>query len=116
MTATAVFAVGSLGTLLLGMGVIGYLRRPLKTILLELCGSEQRASFWTAFSAIALGLVPVIFAIGCRPAPGSRSPAVFELADQLKWGLIGLMSTVLVLGWMIGRSITRWEKRTTAKS
>ena len=116
MTATAVFAVGTLGTLLLGIGVIAYLRQPLKTILLELCGSEQRAGFWTAFSAIALGLVPVMFAIGCHPAPGPHSPAVFELADQLKWGLIGLMSSVLMLGWMIGRSITRWERRSAAKS
>src|SRR5579864_6418645 len=116
MSATTVFAVGTLGTLLLGVGVIAYLRRPLEKILVELCGNEARAGFWTAFSAIALGLVPVIFAIACRPAPGPGFPAVFELAEQLKWGMIGLMVSVLCLGWMIGRSIIRWETRTKAKS
>jgi hypothetical protein len=116
MSATAVFAVGSLGTLLLGLGVIAYLRRPLEKILLELCGNQERAGFWTAFSAVSLGLMPVIFAIACHPAPGPNSPAVFELAEQLKWGLIGLMSSVLVLGWVIGRTIVRWEKQARAKT
>lgn len=61
MSATVVFRLGTLGTLLLGIGVITYLRRALETILPELCGDEARAGFWMA--AMALGLVPVIFAI-----------------------------------------------------
>ena len=113
MNATTVFAIGTLSTLAIGFAVVEYLRRPLEKILVELCGGPERAGFWTAFSAIALAVTPVIFAIGCHPAPGSGSPAVFELANQLKWGLIGLMSTVLVLGWVIGRSIVRFER--TAK-
>jgi len=107
MSAAMVFAIGALATAAVGLAVVGYLRRPLEKILVELCGNQERAGFWSAFSAVALGLTPVIFAIACRPAPGPGSPAVFELADQLKWGLIGLMSSVLVLGWIIGRSIVR---------
>lgn len=42
-------------------------------------------------------------------------PAVFELADQLKWGLIGMMGSVLVLGWVVERSIVRWELRAAGK-
>jgi hypothetical protein len=116
MSATTVFALGSLGTLALGVGVVWYLRRPLRNILIELCGNEQRAEFWTAFSAVVLGVVPVIFAIACRPAPGPNAPAVFELADQLKWGLIGLTGSVLMVGWVVGRSIVRWEARAAGKS
>ena len=109
MNSATVFAIGSLATLAIGLGVIVYLRRPLENVLVELCGNQERAGFWAAFSAVALGLTPFIFAIACRPAPGPGSPAVFEFADQLKWGLIGLMSTLLVLGWLIARSITLWE-------
>jgi hypothetical protein len=116
MTATTVFALGSLGTLAVGVGVVWYLRRPLRNILIELCGNEQRAEFWTAFSAVVLGVVPVIFAIACRPAPGPDTPAVFELADQLKWGLTGLTGSVLMVGWVVGRSIVRWEARAAGKS
>src|SRR5215831_13024248 len=111
MPATTVFAAGSLVTLAIGLGVIAYLRHPLERVLVELCGNQERAGFWAAFSAIALGLTPLIFAIACRPAPGPGSPAIFEFAEQLKWGLIGLMSTVLVLGWVMARSIVRWESR-----
>ena len=115
MGTTTVFVMGAVGTVLIGIGVVSYLRRPLQKILIELCGNEQRAEFWTAFSAIALGLVPMIFAINCRPSLGSDTVAVFELADQLKWGLIGLIGTLLILGWVIGRTITRWEARAERK-
>lgn len=115
MNATTVFAVGSFATLAIGLSVIAFLRHPLEKILLDLCGNQERAGFWAAFSAVALGLTPMIFAIACRPAPGPGSPAIFEFAEQLKWGLIGLMSTVLVLGWVIARSIARWESRGAKK-
>lgn len=115
MSATTVFTIGTAATLMTGLAVVFYLKGPLERILVELCGSQQRAEFWGAFSAVSLGLTPAIFAIGCRPAPGPATPAVFELADQLRWGLIGLMSSVLVLGWVIGRSITRWEKQMKSK-
>ena len=115
MNATTVFAIGSVSTLVIAMGIVWYLRRPLRNILIELCGTEERAEFWTVFAAVAMGVVPVIFAIACRPEPGPYAPAVFELANQLKWGLIGLIGTVIVLGWVIGRSIVRWESRAAGK-
>jgi hypothetical protein len=116
MNATTVFALGSLGTLAIGAAVVLYLRRPLRNILVELCGNEERAEFWTAFSAVVVGVVPVIFAMACHPAPGPDTPAVLELADQLKWGLIGLTASVLMLGWVVGRSIVRWEGRVAKES
>ena len=116
MHATTVFALGSLATLAIGAAVVLYLRRPLRNILVELCGNEERAEFWAAFSAVVVGVVPVIFAMACHPAPGPDTPAVFELADQLKWGLIGLTASVLMLGWVVGRSIVRWEGRVAKES
>jgi hypothetical protein len=116
MNATTVFALGSLATLAMGAAVVLYLRRPLRNILVELCGNEERAEFWAAFSAVVVGVVPVIFAMACHPAPGPDTPAVFELADQLKWGLIGLTGSVLMLGWVVGRSIVRWEGRAATES
>ena len=116
MNATTVFALGSLATLAIGAAVVLYLRRPLRNILVELCGNEERAEFWTAFSAVVVGVVPVIFAMACHPAPGPDTPAVLELADQLKWRLIGLTASVLMLGWVVGRSIVRWEGRVAKES
>ena len=75
MDATTVFVLGAMATLAIGIGVVWYLGRPLRNILIELCGNEGRAEFWTAFSAVAVGVVPVIFAIACRPTPGPGAPA-----------------------------------------
>src|SRR5579863_5381543 len=100
MGATTVFVLGSLATLAIGAAVVWYLRCPLRNILIELCGNEARAEFWTVFSAVVVGMVPVIFAIACHPEPGPDAPVVFELASQLKWGLIGLTGSVLM---QIGR-------------
>ena len=116
MDSTTVFAVGALTTLGTAVGVVWYLRHPLENILVELCGSRERAVFWAAFSAVALVTVPLIFAIACHPAPGLGAPAIFELADQVRWGLIGLTSTVLMLGWVVGRSIERFELRSGGRT
>lgn len=115
MSDTTLFAAGTAATLGIGVAVVGYLRRPLEKILVELCGNQERAGFWTAFSAVALGLTPLIFAIGWRPSAETNLPAVFAFADQLKWALIGLLATLLVLGWMIGITIAKWEKREAAQ-
>ena len=77
MNATTIFSLGALATLAIGLGVVWYLRRPLERIMVELCGSQGRAEFWAAFSAVALGTVPLIFVLACRPAPGPGNPAVF---------------------------------------
>jgi hypothetical protein len=111
MSDAELFATGIGMSLTVSVGVVWYLRAPLQRLLVELCGNQERAGFWTAFTAVAVGLTPLIFAIGWRPSAESSLPAIFELADQLKWALIGLLSTLLALGWLIGSSITRWEKR-----
>src|SRR5712691_10475000 len=47
--------------------VVAYLRRPLKAILADLCGTAERARFWSAFSNVTLVLVPLIFVMQYRP-------------------------------------------------
>jgi hypothetical protein len=116
MGATTVFALGLVTTLAIGAAVLCYLRRPLRDTLMELCGNEKRAEFWARFSVVMVGAVPVIFAISPHPAPGPNAPAAFELGDQLKWGLIGLTGSVLMLGWRLARSIRRWEARAAKES
>ncbi len=115
MNVMTVFVVGLIATVAIGVGAVAYLRRPLEKMLVELCGNQERAGFWTAFSAVALAVMPVIFAIGWRPSAESRLPMIFDLADQLKWALIGLLGTLLVLGWLIWTSIARWESRQAAR-
>src|SRR5215470_9159360 len=99
MTASIIFAVGLIITLLAALSVVYYLTDPLRTQLNELCGNANRAEFWTAFSNIALVLTSSIFAMMVEPSTEPNVSVVLAVSNQLKWGLVGLVSTVLILGW-----------------
>jgi len=104
MDATTVFVIGAVLILAMGGGVVGYMRSPLKRMLLEVCGNEGHAQFWSEFSTVGMGLVTAVFAVSGRPDPRATEPAMFALADQLKSGLLGLTGTVVLLGCVLARA------------
>jgi hypothetical protein len=108
------FVLGLAITILTSALVVTYLRPSLAQLLTDLCGSQERAAFWTAFSTITIGSVPLIFALADVPTT-SASP-LLQIADQLKWGLIGMVLSVLVLGWVLRGFITRQLPRAEGKS
>jgi hypothetical protein len=106
------FVSGMSIALLAAFAVVRYLSGPLRMQLRELCGSAERAEFWTVFSNVAVVLTPAIFAMSDLPASGSDTPPLLAVTSQLKWGLIGLVGTVLALGWILSRFIPRTPPRT----
>lgn len=60
---------------------------------------------------ITVGVVPLIFALACRPSLGPSTSALLEIAEQFEWGLIGMVISVLMLGWIVGRFILRTAPR-----
>ncbi len=107
MTITTVFLTGVATTGAACLAVVYYLRPHFRRILTELCGNEQRADFWVAFSNVTMFLVPVVFALHVHPAAGQDTPLVFELGDQVKWAMIGLVVSVLTLGIVLSAFIPR---------
>lgn len=84
-----------------------YLRSPLQVILTDLCGTVERARFWTTFSNITLFLVPFALALNHQPTAGGTKSLVFEISDQIKSAVIGLIIFVMVLGMVLSRFILR---------
>ena len=115
MNASILFVCGLAITLVTSVSVVIYLKSPLRKILAELCGSPERAAFWTAFSNVALTVVPVIFAMQYHPETGGSAPVAFELADQLKWGLIGVVLSITLLAWVLSRFIPRGRALSTSE-
>jgi hypothetical protein len=111
-----VLASGLCITLLAAFAVVRYLSGPLRTHLRELCGSAERAEFWTVFSNVAIVLTPAIFAISDLSPSGAEVPPLLAVTSLLKWGLIGLVGTVLMLGWILSRFIPRTPPRTLGAS
>jgi hypothetical protein len=116
MTVSLVFGCGLAITLLAAFAVVRYLSGPLRTQLKELCGNADRAQFWTAFSNVTVVLTPAIFAMLVDPSAGPGIPALLAVVGQVRWGLIGLVGSVLMLGWILGRFISRMPAPPAQKS
>jgi hypothetical protein len=107
MSITQIFLVGAGTTVAISFAAVVYLRPHLRRILVDLCGTEERAGFWTAFSNVTLVLMPLIFAMQYRPETGPTTSGVLEVGAELKWALIGLVASVLVLGLVLSMFIPR---------
>ena len=107
MNITRIFLAGGGATLAVSFVAVAYLRPHLKRLLFDLCGTEERAAFWTAFSNVTLVLLPLICAMHYRPQTGPETSAVLEMGTQLEWALIGLVASVLVLGIVLSTFIPR---------
>jgi hypothetical protein len=104
MNPSLVFVSGLAVTCLTSLATVIYMQRPLRTLLEELCGSHERANFWAVFSNITVTLVPIIFAMQYEP---DSHATLFEVARQVKLGLVGLATSVLLLGLVVSRFIPR---------
>ncbi|MGI9104157.1 MAG: hypothetical protein ACR2IF_17085 [Terriglobales bacterium] len=107
MTNSMLFLAGAAGTLLASLAAVRYLNAPLHSILVELCGTRERAQFWAVFSNVAVLIVPLVFSLQYVPDAGDSRPGVIEVATQLKWGLAGLLIAVVILGIVLSRFIPR---------
>ena len=99
----------------LGFTVVWRLKSHLKGILADLCGTERRADFWMAFSNVILILAPALLAMPFHSTEGENVPAVFRLAHQLKWSLVGLVTSVLALGAILSLFISQDAARVAGK-
>jgi hypothetical protein len=108
------FLIGTTVSLGIAAVVVVYLQPPLHAVLTDLCGTAERAGFWTAFSSVALLLMPLIFALDARPEAGSGAAAAFRIGGQVKSALIGLGSALVTLGIVVGSFIPRRQAADTA--
>jgi hypothetical protein len=99
-----IYLTGVTLTLIACLLVVYYLRPHLRRLLIDLCGTEQRADFWAAFSNVILVLIPCVVAMHFQPS-GDIRPAPFQIARQLEWALAGLAGAVLILGAVLSRFI-----------
>jgi len=107
MSPTSAFLLDIALASALSVGIVTYVKRYLRILLIELCGTTERASFWLAFSNVTLVLVPLIFALDYKPEFGPDKTAIFEIATQLKYALIGFVITLGSLALVLFRFIPR---------
>jgi hypothetical protein len=95
------FLIQMLLTFLLAFSIVGYLRPYLRKTLLDLCGTEERAQFWTAFSNVLLMGLPLIFALNYRPEARNLEDLFFEVAGKVSGNLGGLLVALIGIGFIV---------------
>jgi len=71
----------------LALIVVLVLLRPLKRILSDVCGNEQRGAFWTIFSCLFMLLSTLLFSLFHPPAVELRiQTSTFRVAVWVGWG------------------------------
>lgn len=116
MNPTAAFLVDVGLVAVLSVGLVAYVKRHLSRLLIELCGTAERASFWLAFSNVTLVLVPLIFALNYEPESGPNRNLIFEMATQLKYAIIGFVIALSSLAIILFRFIPRDKPNVAAGS
>ena len=88
-------------TVLIGLGLVAYIRRPLHNILVDLCGTESRADFWSAFSTMLLIGIPGASALGYQPVQGNMTLSIFYIFRQLGQNIMGFLVALVALGFVL---------------
>lgn len=105
MNEIAIYLTGLGITTFISFLIVLYFKPHLKRILLELNGDRERpANFWVAYATIILMLVPLIFAIWIVPSDRYES-VFFQISSQLKWALMGLVTSLVIIGIIIIRFV-----------
>lgn len=101
MNAIFSFVIEVALTIVISAILVAYLRPFLRRVLVDLCGTEERAQFWTAFSNLLLIGLPVIFALNYRPEAKSPEELFFEVAGKLSGNLGGLLVALIGTGMIV---------------
>ena len=85
-------------TLLAGLLLNWYLQPYLKRILLDVCKTHARASFWVAYMKILLLGLPVLIALNFQPKATRFEQSFFEILGRLGGNLAGYLLMLIGMG------------------
>jgi hypothetical protein len=94
-------------TLTVSLVTTAYLRKPMRTIFIELCGTPERTDFWRAFATVVFVLAPIVLLLMAHAAGRPPATLLLQVADLLKWSLFGLFIAVVSVALTIALFISR---------
>lgn len=103
MRDTTTYLIGLSMTLALSGAVLLILRASFHEALVNREAPHSQAALWVSYLAVMIFVVPVLFALFAPPLGHNPKDAVFQVARQLAWALLGLLSLLLVTGRLMRR-------------
>ena len=95
------FAIEVILTFAICTLIFRYLRPFLNRILVDLCGTEERAQFWTVFSNILLVGFPLLVSLMYRPESSKVEDLFFELTRRTSGNLISFLAALVGVGVVV---------------
>ncbi|MBI2332890.1 MAG: hypothetical protein HYU84_12160 [Chloroflexi bacterium] len=78
-----------------------YIRPYLSKVLIDLCGTEERAQFWTVFSNVLLIGLPGILALNYKPEATTLEGMFFEIAGRISGMLASFLFALVCIGIVV---------------
>ena len=125
MSPIAMFLISIGISILVGVLISLYLRKPLFTLLVDVCGTQDRARFWLQVTILSYLLVAAAIGLNYRPAleyssffdnteygvmAANQGVLIFSLGRHLGRTLLGMLFTTGFMTFIISRFIRRQQK------
>jgi uncharacterized membrane protein YhaH (DUF805 family) len=88
-------------TLTICIFIVRYLHPFLSRILVDLCGTEERAQFWSVFSNIILVGLPLLIALTYQPEASGAEELFFEVTRRISGNLMGFLFALVGIGIIV---------------
>lgn len=106
MSSLAIFLTELTLSIGFSLTVIALLRRPLRNVLIESCGTNTRAEFWMVFTQLMLIAAPLLPVVFLSAAGSNATPeALIVIKDGLFRILLGIFFALAMIGRVIWKTI-----------
>ncbi|HEY4541222.1 MAG TPA: hypothetical protein VIG66_02485 [Noviherbaspirillum sp.] len=110
-----VFLVEVVVGLVVSIAAMASLNGPLSSLLVELCGTRERARFWTRYTNMMLFLSPLLSVVLFANPLSALQINFMLLKGAFKSALFGLFVALVVIGFQLVR-FTRNQGSESAKT
>ena len=87
--------------------LLAALTRPLRRLLIDACGTVERANFWVVYSAAMMVIVPLLAVVVLGKSTESTGPTLAFYKAAVGSALLGLFTALAVLGIQIASLLPR---------
>jgi len=96
-----IFSLEIMIPLVMGFGLLYYMRDYLKQVLTDICGTKERSDFWTGFICVLVLLLPMFIVVLFSEEGIYQESAGYIARDIMQRVLFGKLVALSIIGFVI---------------